>query len=484
MIADLQRLLELRHPRLLVVALAVNAALIIGVANTTLRRFPNSGDEYAYLVSATLFAQGRLHVTSPEPRAFFDVSHVVNDGRFYGKYPPGWPVVLSLFVRLGAPWLANLLLGLTTLVVIDCLARRHFSQAVANVTAVLSIACPFLVFNSASLFSHPLCLLCLALTTWAFLECQIDPNKRRWFVGLGSGLGFAFLTRPINAIVAGTVLGAFSLVRIDLRWSTFWRRIFLIAAPCLLLHIAAFLVYNQSTTGDWLVQPFARYDPTDTFGFHREPISLVDRLNQNVLQRIIQLQYWAPFLPLIAVTVFLPGRSSRIDPKQVLLLLLPLIALLAFIPYWGDGGNQYGPRYLYETLFALLLLSAGAIVRFQSVGIWLILLVVVFNFRAMTDARTLFKAQVRERMTLFDLVEASKLENAVVFVGSPSGTMDPGDLIRNGTRFDGPVIFARDRDRDNEKLLARFPERAGYRFTYHPRSGLGSLRPWVPTRKP
>jgi hypothetical protein len=33
--------------------------------------------------------------------------HVVNDGKFYGKYPPGWPALLAVGSFFGAPWLAQ-----------------------------------------------------------------------------------------------------------------------------------------------------------------------------------------------------------------------------------------------------------------------------------------------------------------------------------------------------------------------------------------
>src|SRR6185503_8855109 len=146
--------------RVLVAGIVVlNLALTLLVEFRTLRNFPNSGDEYSYYVSAEIFARGRLSVPSPPSREFFDFTHVINDGKFYGKYPPGWPALLAVGVRLGVPWLVNPLIGALTLLVIDRLARRHFSPAVATTALLMCAANPYFIFTSASYFSHSSCLL-------------------------------------------------------------------------------------------------------------------------------------------------------------------------------------------------------------------------------------------------------------------------------------------------------------------------------------
>ena len=81
----------------------------------TLRNFPNSGDEYSYLISAKLFSDGKLSVPSPHHRKFFDFNHIVNDGKFYGKYSPGWPFFLMFGELLGFPGLVNVVFAVLTL---------------------------------------------------------------------------------------------------------------------------------------------------------------------------------------------------------------------------------------------------------------------------------------------------------------------------------------------------------------------------------
>ena len=71
---------------------------------------PHLKDEHAYLFQAKVFAQGRI--TNPAPpmaEAFFVPYVVTRDGQQFGKYPPGYPLLLAAGVVLGRPWVVNAL---------------------------------------------------------------------------------------------------------------------------------------------------------------------------------------------------------------------------------------------------------------------------------------------------------------------------------------------------------------------------------------
>jgi hypothetical protein len=134
-------LLRTANPGVVLAVLVLNLGLTLYTALVSLRDFPDSGDEYAYMISAQLFSEGRLWVPSPEPREFFRQNHVINDGHYYGKYPPGWPLILSLGVLLKAPWLINPLCGMLTLVLIHRMAQENFSRESAPPTSRTHLAC-------------------------------------------------------------------------------------------------------------------------------------------------------------------------------------------------------------------------------------------------------------------------------------------------------------------------------------------------------
>jgi hypothetical protein len=472
-----ERLLADRRHRVLAFTLVVNAILIFWVGSATLQRFPNSGDEYAYLLSAELFAGGKLALASPEPRGAFRINHVLDGGRTYGKYPPAWPAFLAIAVRAGAPWAANLVLGLAAVVVIYLLARRHFSVPTANLAVLLAVGCPFLVFNSASLYAHPFCLLFLALAALSLFECLARPDRARWYPLLGLSAGLAFAARPFTAVVALAPLGVLALVRAApgprlSRW-----RLALLAVPPLLTVLGLFFLYNRLQTGSFWLQPFQLYDPTDTLGFHRHPRSPLARLETHVVERLLGLTTWAALTPLLLLPALQRlGPGPR--PRLIALLAVPLALLSAHYFYWGQGWNEYGPRYLYESLFALLILAALGV---QRLGAWAPLalaLALGCNAWKLTAGHAFHAEEVRQRREPYRLAAEQGLDDAIVFIGTRSGTMLASDLARNGTRFDGPVIFARDRGSLNAELVARHPGRRIYRFAFDPARGRGRLLPY------
>jgi len=60
--------------------------------------------------------------------------------------------------------------------------------------------------------------------------------------------------------------------------------------------------------------------------------------------------------------------------------------------------------------------------------------------------------------------------------------MPEEDLTRNGTRFDGPVLYVIDRGMHNPELLKQFPGRRPYVFEYDHRRRTGTITTWVPRR--
>src|SRR5215831_16795129 len=95
-----------------------------------------SSDEWSYLVQANIFSQGRLSVPSPPNREFFDHVHVVNNGRYYSKFPPGWPALLAIGVLFGVPRLVNPLLGAGTLLLLYAIGKKLYSPGLGLLAAV------------------------------------------------------------------------------------------------------------------------------------------------------------------------------------------------------------------------------------------------------------------------------------------------------------------------------------------------------------
>src|SRR5260370_9290716 len=96
-------------------------------------------DENAYMFMARVFASGKLYLASMpvDVRPFFDNQFIINDGKWYGIYFPGHPLVLALGAVVGAErWMPSLvadaMVGLAFMV-----ARLIFgSRAALSATAL------------------------------------------------------------------------------------------------------------------------------------------------------------------------------------------------------------------------------------------------------------------------------------------------------------------------------------------------------------
>ncbi|MDX1417761.1 MAG: hypothetical protein R3293_26405, partial [Candidatus Promineifilaceae bacterium] len=131
---------------LLVLALAACGAAAI-IAALILERMPHVQDSLTYLFQAQLLAQGRLWADAPPLPEFFEHEFLaVSDGRWFGQYPPGFPFLLAIGVRLGQPWLINPILAGLTLVLLYLLGRALFGRSTGFIAAVLALTSPFLLF--------------------------------------------------------------------------------------------------------------------------------------------------------------------------------------------------------------------------------------------------------------------------------------------------------------------------------------------------
>ena len=69
---------------------------------------PQLEDEYVYYFQAKVFAQGSVtNPAAPVLEAFFMPNVILKDGRQFGKGLPGFPLLLTIGIWLGQPWIVN-----------------------------------------------------------------------------------------------------------------------------------------------------------------------------------------------------------------------------------------------------------------------------------------------------------------------------------------------------------------------------------------
>lgn len=200
---------------------------------------------------------------------------------------------------------------------------------------------------------------------------------------------------------------------------------------------------------------------------------------------------WPNYLTLAFLLVpFATLRASRWD----YLLLASFFALVGgYVFYWADG-IMYGPRYYYEALPMLLLLSARGLAvlvgivgdlgksrfgnwvappwSYRTIGWGLAAFIVValisYNLvHYMPGQWGIYKDYNYVSDDSIEVVKKAGLRNALVFVEHEPGWQwwKYGCVFSSNSPFlDTEVIYARDLGDKNAELMELFPKRGYYRL--------------------
>jgi 4-amino-4-deoxy-L-arabinose transferase-like glycosyltransferase len=359
----------------LALLLAVLAVLIsYWVAENIYERVPHVEDEFAYLWQAQVFSRGQAYLASPPYWEQFIVPFVVDyEGLRFGKYPPGWPLVLSLGVLLGlTSWVNPLLAGLSLWFTFR-LGQKIFDDRIAFLAAFLLITSPFFLINSGTLMSHPWSLMLGISFTLAWLDLFVIASTPKasnsvpdWLKTCVAGLslGVLALTRPITAIGVGFPFILHGLMML-VKGNPHTRKK-VIGIGILAGGTASILfVWQYILTGDPLQNMYALWWSYDGFGFGNDIGTqpgghnlfwVINNLVLSMMAGGADLFGWDFITWLFVLAGLLSARRNR---SVELLIGIPAGLILAYAFYWISP-NLYGPRYYYESITpAVLLTSAG-----------------------------------------------------------------------------------------------------------------------------
>lgn len=466
------------RPRLYITLIvSVSVVLFVFIAYCTLRTFANSGDEYVYLYQAETLSEGRLWNPSPPLEDFFLYSHIAQqDGISVGRFPPGWPLLLSIPFVLGfPPFLLNPILGCIALILFYSFSKRYYGERVA-IWSVASLAMTsFFIFNAASYFSHTACLLFVL----GFVYClylSLDRRSAAFALLAGAFLGATVITRYLNAVLI--FLPVFAYLVFHFKWRSV-RTLFLIGIGA--LPFIAFLTwYNFKITGNGLLPVTVWADPREGLGFGVRGHTPVEGV-EHFIRRVLLFLYWCSPALLILYAVYLFHKLRHkverfLHPEDYFVLMM----MIGYFFYYHIGGNQYGPRFWLEGLPFLILFVVKK--TFDARSKWpmaLLLAGLIYGLVKMPYIIGREKRIVEERMDIYDQVKQAGINNAVVLVTSHTGIIRPMgqlDLSRNALDYNGDVIYVLDLGDRNREVIRHYPNRSIYRYVRHPEKVEGQLQ--------
>ncbi len=456
--------------------LAVLASAI--VAANVFEMMAHLEDEFAYVWQAQTYARGDLTLPSPEFSDSFLVPFVVDhEGQRFGKYPMGWPVLLSLGVRAGIRGWINPLLAGWAVWLIYRLGKRLQGEGVGLLSAGLTVSSPFFLMNTGSLLSHPMSLVLTLIFMHSWIEILAAGEKDpvpAWMPVLSGGLslGLLGLTRPVTMAAVALPYGIHGVI-ILLRGTRAQRkRVLIVGGTAFLLAVWHF-VWQWILTGHFFKNPYTLWWPYDRLGFgpghgvmetgHTLKLAWWNT-KHSLRTGLSDLFGWGKLSWL-----FLPfGVWSLRKKRQAWLLgaVLPSVVSL-YAAYWV-GAWLLGPRYYFAGLPTLIIFSASGIIFLAGklpepdVSLWdrqyiwktvrlimttgLVLFLVASNVRYYLPARLaslhgLYRIK-RSNLEPFTSQQVQDLAPALIIVHAEHW-MGYGNYLELTTPyFDTPFLFA------------------------------------------
>jgi len=461
---------------------SVMLVLLLGILGwinqNILHRFLNSADEHSCYFFAELIRMGKWWVKPPELSEFFNVVHVGNrDGKWFSVYPPGWPLLWAAGLQLKiADWI-NPLLTVLSLPLIYGAARRLFSASVALGGILLVVFSPFFLFTGASYFSHATCLLTMAIFIYAFVrwhEADCENSRLVWASLAAAACGYGLMTRYLTMAAFAAPFLIWHYWPLFLRKRK-WNKSDAAPIVILMLFLAALLYQNYAVTGKLFKAP-NKYDKSwERLGFKGE-YSIIEGLLYIVFRFFYLMDYSAPLL----VGLFVVGIFRKPPPEPALNRLFRysfFYGSFIYFLYYSWGGNQYGPRYWWESFPFLGIVLADQIARgwrggdsvFRKFLIGALLAAVPATGWCFYKQGTFLETQSRERKALYVLADQTIKDPAIVFIHGFLGDLmviAEEDAVRNSPRLDGRILYAHDLGERNPELMKLYPDRRYYRGTY------------------
>ncbi|PWT99268.1 MAG: hypothetical protein C5B51_27595 [Terriglobia bacterium] len=353
-------------PRVLPIAAFLAAALALSWLSNQGLLIP---DESAYQFQARTFALGEFAAPAPPgaparvegtPLPLYFEHHIFHQGRWFTKYPPGWPMLLALPLRLGIGWIVNPLLGLAVLLITAAIARRVFDNSTAACAVVLAVLSPFFLANCIGRMSHPAC---AAMLAGACLFCFAGLRSRRLahFAGMMALILAAVQVRPFTAAVVGGVLGLSALWY--LRQERLFAGVLLLGAFFGALSVGSMLAYNKLYTGNYRLSPYTLFNqnPLTRSGnvadIDLQPSHMIDQFFHQTRWALQDTVYYT-FAFIFLMAGYSVWREKK-NPREVRILAALFPALVvAHVVQPALNSEFIGERYYFEAYFAVAILAA------------------------------------------------------------------------------------------------------------------------------
>lgn len=332
---------------------------------------PHVADSHGMYMHSKIMASGKWCETSPRWRIFFTFQSMINTRAFCSVSFPGHVMLLTLGQWVGAPWLVNPLMGALGLIAIFLLARELDGKTTALIAASMALLCKYFIFMSSEYMNSVSSMFFLVMFVYAYVR-MVDVRLRRYALLAGVCIGCAFITR-----VQSTVPFTLPIVLHGLWLAASKPRshaLNMVIVGVMAMPFVGFLLYyNIQLTGEPLITAYQKSDNNGLslyigrFAYWQSWREIGTDISRALVQ--ISMLHRIPFGWFTSSLLFVPLLFMlRSRPHYSGLLMACCLSQgVALIFLFGMSGTVFEPRYIYESVALLIILSAAAIRRLPAV---------------------------------------------------------------------------------------------------------------------
>ena len=459
------------------ILLAINLIFFEGI--------PHVPDETAYLFMAKMFASGHVISHIPIPTQFVDYFTeilTVNNGTWLFQYPFGHPLLLAIGVLLGFPNIIPPLIGTLCIFILFFIAREVYDKKTALFLLPLPLLSPFFLENASSFMSHNTAAFYLVLSIFFIIKFN-KKGGRLSLLYAGILIGLLFNTRPLTSLPFLLIEATIILLQKKHHKRNIWIFIF----GFFLLFIM-YLSYNALTTGSAL--HFQYYSQNQSL-FDNDISNLSISFHDRWSNLTILFKDLGPMLfNLPATIIYILLLVPFILRKDIFWdrIFFLSIFTLPFVYFFYNGTFiMYGPRFWYEILPFIFLLTARSLAIFSEkklrTTISIFILCAALSIAAWlgiiptqkTEAFSPLKLQELKGFNftnngIAETLEKYKISYAVIFVENcREGWWCYGSVFsKNTPALDSPVVYLKDLgDKTDIELRKYYPTKPFYRINYY-----------------
>ena len=343
------------------VGLLMPLMLAAGMSLYALEGIPHFSDSLTYLMQGRILHSGRLWVEAPLYPELFKhaLFFIETDGRFYGKYPIGWPAILGMFDRLGMGYLANAAMVSLAALLTGLVARQFTPRRVAVLATVLFGLSPWVWFNGANFASHVASTCAVMAFVWLFLW-TLREGRYTTALAAGLSLGAGVLIRPFDAAMFA-IPAVVVVLAMQIRRPKQWIPLGTLVAVGALVGVAIYMWVNANTTGSATKSPYAIESRWDS-DWNPTPLAAMGRLAFQWSELNGRFPGWG--IGGITVTLIGAYAAGRRWRRGGLRLITASTAMF-FIGCCAFGFTNvwWGPRWLVPVTPLLAILAAELVDR-------------------------------------------------------------------------------------------------------------------------